>query len=174
MSNLKALTKAHKLFDGTVTVYMMPYRTMNVDIAIEALNRQMPMKKWVHGETGEETYKDPHATLGDDKIGRAQRENSKWDEIDLWADAHNLFCVCDPLTVDIEFADELTGQGAVLQTYWQNRNGSMLHNWELFTTIVSRDIALAWFEAYEATRDTSMDGPLALQDEPEVDADPEG
>lgn len=172
LKNLKPLASKHAAFDGAVTFYMMPYRTMMVDIVVEELQRIAPSAKWVHSETGEETYTDPHANIPEGKVGDEQRKASKWQEVGLWTDAHNLFALCDPLTVDIEFADNAPAEVAPLKAYWQNRNGSTAQRWELFAQVVPRALALEWFAAYQTTRDTTMDGPEILQAEPGEDADP--
>lgn len=81
-----------------------------------------------------------------------------------WTQLHQMFVIAEPLTVDIEFPDNLPSEWLGLQMYWQERNGSTAHNWELFKQVVSSSINNQWFAAYDATRDHALDAPEELQE----------
>lgn len=170
---LRDVAVPYKAFEGAVTFWMLPYTNMEVDIRLSELRRLEPPEKWVHADTGEETYKDPHPNPGDDPIIEAQRKASKWEHVDLWGNIHSIFWGVVPLTIDIEFKDKkLPTPARGLQAYWENRNGSTAHNWTLFKQLIGGNVGTEWMSAYIETRDTSMDGPEDLQVEPGEDADP--
>jgi len=171
--NLRDFARKHDAFDGAVTFWLLEFNNRDAEIAYDEMNRAAPERKWVHSETGEETFSDPHESDLDDPVKQAQRKASKWREVYLWSNSQNIFIMCDPITVDIEFhGEDLPNELKALQYYWQNRNGNHVHNWDMFRQLVGRRAALAWFDAYSATRDTSFDGPEALQEVPGEDADP--
>ena len=172
-TNLRDFARKFEALDGAVTFWMLEFSNRDSEIAYDELAREYPERKWVHSETGEETFTDPHTSDLDDSVKQAQRKASKWDEVYLWSNSQNIFIMCDPITVDIEFkSKKLSAELKALQHYWDNRNGHHLHNWDMFRQLVGRQVANAWFEAYSKTRDESFAGPEALQSEPGEDADP--
>lgn len=170
--NLKDLAQAYTAFDGAVTFWMIPYETLQVTIQLQELNRLEPSAKWVHQESGEERYDDPHEHLLDDPVGEAKRAASPWKRVSLWSTVHNLYAVAEPVTVEIEFADQLPPALRSLQLYWAERNGHVAHNWPLFKQLVSREAAQAWDLAFDNTRDQSWNAPDEIQQEPNAN-DPE-
>lgn len=44
--NLKELARTYSAFDGAVVFYMMPYRTIKVDVVSDGLNKAKPRAEW--------------------------------------------------------------------------------------------------------------------------------
>lgn len=170
---LRDFAEKYEAFGGEVTFYMCPFPTFETDHYLIEFERQHPRTKWVNSRTGEETLIDPHPGANDDPILKAQREASEWQEVSLWSPAHSFFLACVPATVDIEFKSKLTKPAARgLRAYWQEQNGSIEHNWELFRQTMGHEASTTWLEAYSATRDNSMDGPAEIATDPDEDTDP--
>lgn len=170
---LRDFAEAYSAFNGEVTFYMVPFPTFETDRYLIDFQREHPQIKWVHQETGEEQFSDPVDGPSDDAVAQAQREASPWQEVHLWSQAQSIFLACVPNTVDIEFKGKLSRTTAkALRAFWDGRNGSVEHNWELFQQTIGREAALEWLAAYDATRDSSMDGDEALATDPDEDADP--
>lgn len=160
-------------FDGAVTFYMLPFINLEYEIYADELQRLHPREKWVHTQTKEEVFTDPHDNPSDDPIIEAQRKASKWERIDLWSPAYTYFLACVPLTVDIEFkGKKLPAAAKGIQAYWQGRNGSIGHNWELYRQVIGVQAANAWLEAHNHAQDDRMDAPQAIQGDPADDTDP--
>lgn len=171
--NLRDFARKYEAFDGTVTFWMLEFSNRDSEIAYDELNREYPEQKWVHQDNGEQRLDDPYENPDNDPVIEAQREAGQWQKVYLWSNAQNIFVVCDPITIDIEFkGKKLPPELRALQHYWENRNGHHLHNWDLFRQLIGRGVSRAWYQAYLETRDTSFDGPEALQSEPSQDADP--
>jgi len=170
---LRDVAVPYEALDGKVTFWMLPYTNTECDITLDKLARLDPPEKWVHSETGEETYTDPLPNPTDDAVIAEQIKASKWERVSLWGNAHSIFWGVVPLTIEIEFHGKgLSAPVKGLKAFWQGRNGSVQHNWELFRQVIGGKVGTAWLEAYGATRDTSYDGPEELQHEPGENADP--
>ena len=162
-----------KAFDGAVTFWMIPFTNPEAAVYENELERVHPSAVWRHKETGEETTRNPYPGDSSDPIVKAQREQGEWEMISLWHNPEQLFLICVPLTADIEFkGKKLPAEVRALQVFWEQRNGKVSHNWDLYRQLVSQPVSLVWFDAYNQTRDTSMDGPDELQAEPAEGADP--
>lgn len=171
---LKELAVPFEAFDGAVVFYMLPYTNTAVDIAYSDLAQIAPSEKWVNRDTGEEVTRNPFPNPTSDPVIEAQAKASPWERVWLWSAAHSIFGGIVPITVDIEFKGKtLPPPVRGLKAFWEGRNGSVQHNWTLFQQAIGSAAGKAWLDAYAATQDTSMDGPEALQAEPEPDADPE-
>jgi hypothetical protein len=92
----------------------------------------------------------PYLTLAFDiAAGDLETERPR----DKWANGEYVFCLCDTLTTDIEFADDLPALLEPLRVYWQARPVGVVERWRLFASIMSPAAIEAWWAAYEGTRD---------------------
>lgn len=78
-----------------------------------------------------------------------------------------VFVMCDALTVDITFADDLPIDARTIQAYWSMRSGDPAKDWPLFCRALSSAAVDAWWSAYEATRDTT--GTVDIPDDADTD-----
>ena len=176
-TNLKALANSFSAFDGAVAFHIMGYNTLQTGKYIQALERVEPQFEYVNSSTGEVTHDEPDAYRKAVEAAEATSINvpSDWERNRLWTEMHDLFWMIVPLTVDIEFrlTKKAPAAAKALQTYWQNANGSVAHNWMLFTHILPAEAVTVWAKAYNATRDEDFAAPDELQQgEPDKDADP--
>lgn len=170
---LRDFAIAQPAFSGEVTFYITPFPTFEDDRVYLEFERLHPRFKWVHQETGEELFREPYPGDADDPVVKAQREQSEYERIDLWSPAHTYFLACVPNTVDIEFAKKLSNKAAQgVRIWWDNRNGSIEHNWALFRQTMGSEAVMQWIAAVQNAQDDSMNGPAALQTDPDKDTDP--
>lgn len=73
-----------------------------------------------------------------------------------WGNIHNIFVLADPVLVDIEFPDDMASEWRGLQMYWQERNGSTAHNWDMFQQMIGYNVITRLNEAYNGTRDDTV------------------
>lgn len=62
----------------------------------------------------------------------------------------------EPHTIDITFHDISRDDVKALKIYWQNRPANAYGRWLLAQYALSDDVRLAWYDAYEATRDVPI------------------
>ena len=177
-ATLKTLANKHTAFDGAVVFYIMGYRTLQTDHYIQRLEAIEPQWEYVHEKTGERTSVQPEAyraALENAEATGLDMMPSAWTRTRLWTETHDMFWLIVPLTVDIEFHPTKKTPTPVkaLQAYWQNANGSVEHNWLLFTHALPPLAITEWGRAYNATRDESMAAAEVLQEgEPDKELDP--
>lgn len=174
--SLKAIANSYAAFGGDVTFYMMPFTTLAVDRYMEALRKVAPQFVYVNVKTGAETPREPAEYKAAADLARFTRSEivCDWVKENRWELKEDTFLVSDALTVDIEF--HATDKKAVqaLEMYWRNRNGNVLHNYDLYCQLIGVEAITEWNIAYANTRDTSMDADADTQmDEPPEDADPQ-
>lgn len=81
-----------------------------------------------------------------------------------------MFVLCDPVTVNIEFGEDLPMDARTLYTYWHMRSGDIKKDWAMFTQVLSSAAAEVWWEARNAVQDTTANIDLPA----ESDTDPNG
>jgi hypothetical protein len=92
----------------------------------------------------------PYLTLAFD-IAATELETER--PRDKWQNGEYVFCLCDTLTTDITFAEELPAALEPLRVYWQARPVGIVERWRLFASVMSPKAIEVWWAAYEATRD---------------------
>lgn len=172
--NLRQLSTPHPAFDGAVTFWMLPFRSLSVDVIITELERLDPKWEYTNTVTGECTHEVPEQYRKD--IERAQAVNvpfaSAWRATFLWTGRHEAFWKCDGATTDIEFHDTSSStELKALEYYWQIRPPDIAERWDAFNELIGVNVFKAWEEAFQATRDTRMAAPVALQKPPVTDAE---
>lgn len=153
---------------------MMPYQTLQGDLTITAMERTDPQFEWVHRETGEHSTKAPVGW--DDKQAQVERERElggeraeailkqfPWERVRLWTIAHDTFCLCLPLVVDMAPEGAPTPAAAALLTYWNGRTGNVEDDWVLFTQLLGADALTALWQAYTDTRDKKLAAPQGIE-----------
>ena len=73
---------------------------------------------------------------------------------DQWTNGEYVFCLCDTLTTEIVFGDDLPPALEPLRVYWQARPARIVERWRMFAGLLSPTAIETWWAAYEATRDT--------------------
>lgn len=177
-TNLKTLANKYEAFDGAVTFYMIGYRTLQTDQCIQRLEAVEPQFEYVHAQTGERVTVEPDAyrtAVENAEATGLDMIPSAWTRNRLWSTEHDIFWLCTPLTVEIEFrlTDKSPAAAKALRSFWQNRNGSVANNWTLWCQLLPVQTLTVWLEAYNATRDEDMAAPVELQQgEPDKALDP--
>lgn len=177
--NLRTLANSCKAFDGQVVFWILPYVSMDQMTQQEALERVLPRIVYIHKQTGEETTREPkdHASAKKLALQMKVEVQSEWDETYQWTSTENVFVGVEPLTIDVEFhlTDDSPTYLRAFEMYWQNRNGSVADNYQLFKKLVGVSVANAWNKAYNETRETrGLASPEIQQGKPEGDDDPNG
>lgn len=92
----------------------------------------------------------PYLTLAFDiAAGDLEAERPR----DKWTNGEYVFCLCDTLTTDIIFAEDVPAALEPLRVYWQARPVGVVERWRLFASIMSPAAIETWWAAYEGTRD---------------------
>ncbi len=113
----------------------------------------------------------PHHTLGSDV---AYQTLKSVEPEEHWSFGHNVYVMAVPLTVDIEFADELNPELERLKMFWTQRSGGVIDNWQRFNQLLTTAIVIEWYDAFEATRlDANTAGPPELAEDVDEKTDPE-
>jgi hypothetical protein len=161
--DLRTLGNPCPAFDGLVTVYMRPYQSLKVSAQIDALQAITPQFLWRHKTTGEETTKEPAAYATAEKAAEEFETEimCEWEKERLWTLVHDTFTFCEPDTLAADFVTDqpLPAEVRALKMYFENRNGSVAKNWELFNELLSMNTITEWWKVYDGTRDKAMDLP---------------
>lgn len=176
--NVKDLARKYEAFDGRVTFWMLPYRSLRTDISVDAIESSgEPQAVYVHKKTGERVFKEPKAYKKALDVAAKLKTpfKSDWERKGLWTTLHSTFYICDAATVAIDFApfDETTpAEVRALAAYWEARSASAEESWQVFKQMIGTATTNAWWAAYNATRDKEYNAPSAIQS-PGEDADPQ-
>lgn len=136
---------------------MLPFDNIAVDIAIDELKRIVPMnERWLNEETGDEQSERPLVIDG-------------WKLITDWGFQENIFVMCVPITIDLEFPKQPNPYAKALQAFIKNRTGETEHDWSLFKTVIGSKQLDEWWKARENTRYDDMLAPEGLQAGAEAD-----
>jgi len=107
----------------------------------------------------------PYLTLAFD-IAAAELEAER--PRDKWTNGEYVFCLCDTLTTEIVFGDDLPDALQSLRVYWQERPAGIIERWRMFAGLLSPAAIEVWWTAYEATRDPVFN--VAEAPDPEVES----
>lgn len=110
----------------------------------------------------------PYLTLKNDIVQAAFEKVVPRDE---WGYIHNTFLIVEGVMIDVEAAPNAGLEAQALAYYWRNRNGSIAANWDSFTQVAGGKAYGAIWDAWNATRDTTIEDPEANErrgDDPEA------
>lgn len=155
---LRSLARSFSAFDGAVTFWLLPFTNLACAVAVDALERITPQERWTHTVTGEQTNVAPPnwKALVKEAVDFDRPIDSPWRREYLWDITHQAFVDYLPITVDIDFADALTGELQGLKLFWQQRELPVADRWALFNQALTPAVLLAWRDAYNATRETAL------------------
>ncbi len=171
--NLKDYARSYE-WQG-VTFWLLPYRTMRFDVAERELGAAHPQWEYTHKTTGKQTTDEPpdHRAAIIIAQNSGQPPRSHWLVKRLWGVSEDVYIALESTTFEIEFpADDLNPHVQALADYWKLRPADYGARWQVFSTLLSKEVIDAWGEGFLATREHSMDAPLALQSQPGEKADP--
>ncbi len=150
--NLKKLSKKAIILDGLVTTYFLPYRTRKAGYVFDELVDLFNPAEF--NEQGEELER--------------SRSTDNWDNYQF------VFLYLEQYLVEMTFKKSDNAFVTGLQHYWQGRNDNLEHNWELFAAVISSEIALVLYGAWNDTREQLPGAPEILQGgKPDQATDPE-
>lgn len=94
--------------------------------------------------------------------------NEKWGtDAEQWPEECVAFLAAVPATVDLELDHDASDEEHMLRTFWDNRTHDLDQDWTLFLQCMTTDTSLAWYEAYEQTRKTTLQADESLQRAPD-------
>lgn len=135
------------LYDGAMTLWVMPY--------VSAMNNivQRKFERIVPGGGGEQAD------------GTVQHPDWTWLE--------RAFVMIEGNVVDALFnRDKLPLPARMWQAYWSERNGDLVHNWDAFAGVAAQEMTDGFWLAYkQAQADQGLKGDEDLR-QPEDNADP--
>lgn len=176
--DLKALCKSYE-WQG-MTIYMLGYRNLEVDIAINDLEDLEPHWLYVNRKTGAESATKPEAlTRAEEEVeahnaklnltgDMAKPVKTDWEVRNLWSVRHSTFAVALPLIMAIDFPPpdvDAPREVRVFEAFWNDTTSDFAERWQAFKRIIAVPTINALWEAYEATRDNLLSAPQALQSE---------
>lgn len=171
--NLKTLANSYTTADGKVTFWMLPFTPLRASARIADLNVIVPGSEWVHAKTGERVTVEPAEYRS--ALIQAEAFDTEpqcdWKHVSKWNSEHSCFAACEPVTIEIEVADDAPAYMKALGAYWQARTGSIHEDWPLFNELLSYEALDQWFIAYGATRDKSMALPDGEKNDPQPVSD---
>ena len=144
---LRAIANSHQLYDGAVTVWMLPITTLRLSLAINKAYEffGISAEKWATTASDAQTM----FYLAEGHMGDLEVQNVADD---------------NPLT------HEINGLG----NYWDNRNGDFGNNWEWFISCVTDAGVYQLYEAYKETRRVmpKIESEILQGDVPDIATDP--
>lgn len=177
--DLKALCKSYT-WQG-MTFWMLGYRNIDVDIAVEDLETIEPHWVYINKRTGEQSSEKPAALVkAEDNWNNLNvpddKRKSDWELHNLWNITHNVFTAVLPLIVDVDCSNldaSATMEAKTFAAFWNDNSTDVAQRWQNFKRVVGKQTMTALLLAHEATRDDILEASKALQSEPAADASEE-
>lgn len=174
--DIKSLAKPYE-WQGAVLWYL-PYKTQLANVALVGLNEIEPEAEYVNAKTGERTNEEPESlNKARAKAAETRRKHmerwaalkqepdeamlaqvvvkSDWQETRLWNGIQDIFWMCLPIIVAIDFPefDENTSpELRVFSAFWQETNAPIAERWNAFRSLLGAATYQALWNGYTATR----------------------
>lgn len=116
----------------------------------------MNLKQYARKHTtgGITWYMTPYQTLKNQTVSREFNEIAPFDKRD---NEETLFVAMESFVLDAEFAADLAVDEQMFAEYWRNRPATLRERWEVFTMVMSTELTVKFFTAWQATRDTMIE-----------------
>jgi len=154
--NYKDRCNSHSLADGAVTLWLIPYTTLEVSQKADDFLRLFPDinldEAWEADKSAEPD------------------EAGNYPLLNLEATIAETFILIDTLTkvAEFTFAEDTPLAIRGVADYWRSRNGDIANNWQVFKECLTAEMAAQLYSAFRATRDTT--GTIAPEAEGGGDA----
>lgn len=142
----------------TVTLWYLPFRHIDSDLAINALEDISAQGEYVHSKTKERVTKEPD----DLKRARAKAKDmgiplkTQWVYKRLWNATHDAFWMVLPSVVQADIPPLKEDTPSIVRAFaafYQSQSPDLAQRWADFRLILATDIYNVLWAGYEATRD---------------------
>lgn len=167
---MSSMGNSVKAFDGELTLKMLPFHSLAVDLRVSDLNRMFPQFEYRNVRTG--VVQNAVPVGFDDKMAQVERlqltqpdaaatvlEQYEWKRERLWRQSHDCYAIVLPLIIEATFHEPHSPHVLAFMEYWNNRSNNLAEDWQRFLQSTSIEMRTALWLAYASSLDNKLSAP---------------